>query len=77
MGGPFLSRRRWGRLLQEVTVNEPAIVGLQEFRFRAGDNHLAWTASMAKNYTPVSYNTHNLDTMYLVHESVHKYVTVL
>ena len=28
---------------------------------------------MAKNYTPVSYNTHNPDTMHLVHESVHKY----
>ena len=32
---------------------------------------------MAKNYTPVSYNTHNPDTMYLVHDSVHKYVTIL
>ena len=34
VGGPFLSKRRWGRLLQEVTANESAIVGLQEFRFR-------------------------------------------
>ena len=32
---------------------------------------------MAKNNTPVSYNTHNTDTMHLIHESVHKYVTVL
>ena len=76
-GAPFLSRRRWKRLLQEVTANEPAIVGLQKFRFRTGDNRRAWTASMAKSYTLVSYNTHNPDTMYLVHESVHKYVTIL
>ena len=47
-----LSRRRWGELLQDVTANETAIVGLREFRFRPGDNHLAWTASMATNYTP-------------------------
>ena len=77
VGDPFLSRRRWGTLLQEVTANEPAIVGLEELEFRTGDNHRAWMASMAKNYTLVSYNTHDHDTMYLVHESVHKYVTIL
>ena len=32
---------------------------------------------MAKHYTPASYNTHNPDTMYVVHESIHKYVTIL
>ena len=62
VGGPFLARRRWGRLLQEVSANEPAIVGLREFRFCIGDNHLAWTAGMAKNHTPVSYSKHNPDS---------------
>ena len=77
VGGPILSRRRWGRLLQEVTAIEPTIVGLQEFRSRSGDNHLAWLASMAKNYIPVSYSNHNPDTMFLIHESVYKYATIL
>ena len=73
VGGPFLSRRRWGRLLQEVTAHEPTIVGLQQFRFGTKDNHMAWTASMSKN-CPLSHKNHNLDTMFLIHERVHMYV---
>ena len=38
---------------------------------------MTWTASMAKSYTPPSYNNHDPDTMFLIHESVHKYVKIL
>ena len=34
VGGPHLSRARWGKLLQEITASEPMIVCLQEVRFR-------------------------------------------
>ena len=57
VGGPRLSRRRWGRLLQEVIANEPAIVGLQKFGFL--HNHLAWTVRMAK--IPPLYPTTNIN----------------
>ena len=38
---------------------------------------MAWTTSMAKNYIPLSYTNHNPDTMFFIHESVHKYVKML
>ena len=73
VGGPHLSRRRWGRLLQEITASSPHIIALQEVRFRTGEVHLAYTAKACLNYQPLAHDDKRPDMMFLVHERVHKY----
>ena len=77
VGGPFLSRRRWGHLLAEIIAEQPAVVALQEFRFRSGSHHAAWTAAMDGDYLSITYGDENPDTQFLVHNSISRYVSKL
>ena len=77
VGGPFLSRRRWGHLLAEIIAEQPAVIALQEFRFRSGSHHAAWTAAMDDDYLPITYGDENPDTQFLVHNSISRYVSKL
>ena len=77
VGGPFLSRRRTGHLLAEIIAEQPAIIALQEFRFRSGSHHAAWIAAMDGDYLPITYGDENPDTQFLVHNSISRYVSKL
>ena len=72
VGGPHLSTRRWGRLLQEITASSPHIIALQEVRFKTGEAHLAYTAKACPNYQPLAHDDKRPDMMFLVHERVRK-----
>ena len=76
-GDPHLSRRRWGRLLQEITASSPHIIALQEVRFKTGEAHLAYTAKACPNYKPLAHDDKCPDMMFLVHERVHKYCKLM
>ena len=77
VGGPHLSRRRWGRLLQEITASSPQIIALQEVRLRTGEAHLAYTAKACPNYQPLAHDDKRPAMMFLMHERVHKYCKLM
>ena len=77
VGGPHLSRRRWGRPLQEITASSPHIIALQEVRFRTGEAHLAYTAKGCPNCQPLAHDDKRPDMMFLVHERVRTYCKLM
>ena len=77
VGGPHLSKRRWSRLLQEITASSPHIVALQEVRFRTCEAHLAYPAKACPNYQPLAHDDKRPGMMFLVHERVNKYCKLM
>ena len=77
VGGPHLSRRRWGCLVQETHASSPHIIALQEVRFRTGEAHLAYTAKAFPNHQSLAHDDKRPDMMFLVHERVHKYCKLM
>ena len=76
VGGPHLSVKRWHSLLMEISRHSPHIVALQEVRFKTGQHHISWAAEILPDYIPITHTHRNPDTMFLVHNTYAKYVTM-
>ena len=76
VGGPHLSVKRWHSLLMEISQHRPHIVALQEVRFKTGQHHISWAAKVVPDYLPITHTHRNPDTMFLVHNTYAKYVTL-
>ena len=67
VGGPHLSKRRWGRLLQEMAATEADVIALQEVRFREQHWNMATTSQLLPNYQVVTPSLYDPDVMFLLH----------
>ena len=70
VGGPHLSKRRWGRLLQETSSLGADVIALQEVRFRDTQWNMAATSQLLPNYCPVFPTITNPDVMFLLHSRI-------
>ena len=70
VGGPHLSRKRRGQLLQGTTASEPMVISLQEVRFRTGTAHMAYTARACPKYLLLFFGDVSLDVIFLIHSAL-------
>ena len=77
VGGPHLSNNRWNRLVQEVILDEPKIVALQEVRFKKASTPALSNCTCGARLCPHNVQTHNPDTIFLIHKLIAPYTKLL
>ena len=60
----------------EIFRHRAHIVALKEVSFKSGQHHISWAAKIFSEYIPITHTHRNPDSMFLVHNTYAKYVTL-